>query len=164
MTRLFLNLVWHRAGITPGTWRLNWSFSHAPNEREEIAQKLFKLTGQSNRLCTRKASVSWSELWDWWTEKFCNQWILNDFLFNRFDWWAEVATNAITSMGNFFSIFKSFLKSWITACGQWLMTERGFKLITNFIHTTHDEGQKQALLQVVEDHRKIYKRFDKALL
>lgn len=44
------------------------------------------------------------------------------------------------------------------------LAERGIKLITDFIHMSHDEDQRQALLQVVEDHRNTFKDFNKNAL
>jgi hypothetical protein len=38
------------------------------------------------------------------------------------------------------------------------VVERGVKLIQDFNSTTTDETQKQYLLQVVEDHRKTFKK------
>ena len=44
------------------------------------------------------------------------------------------------------------------------IAERGIKLISDFVEKTHDEGQRQALLQVVEHHRKQFPDFKKSTL
>ena len=44
------------------------------------------------------------------------------------------------------------------------VAERGVKLITDFIQRCEDEGQREALIQVVEEHRKIYPDFKKRTL
>ncbi len=36
------------------------------------------------------------------------------------------------------------------------LAERGIKLVSDFIHMCNDEKQRQALLQCVEEHRKLY--------
>lgn len=44
------------------------------------------------------------------------------------------------------------------------IAERGIKLISDFAHKTHDEDQRQCLLQVVESHRKQFPDFKKSTL
>ena len=44
------------------------------------------------------------------------------------------------------------------------VAERGVKLITDFIEKCEDEGQREALLQVVEDHRNTYPDYKKSTL
>ena len=44
------------------------------------------------------------------------------------------------------------------------LAERGIHLATEFIDRCRDEGQRQALLQVVEDHRIQFPKYDKETL
>jgi len=44
------------------------------------------------------------------------------------------------------------------------LAERGIKLVSDFIHMCNDEKQRQALLQCVEEHRKLYPDYTKQTL
>jgi len=63
-----------------------------------------------------------------------------------------------------FSGYKKFLESARSLHVINDVAERGIKLISDFIPMCHDEEQRQALLQCVEDHRNRFPNFNKTTL
>jgi len=133
-----------------------------PNERESIAKKLFEThrTGQflPGKPVFPTVNCDSDELEDYITG---DSWMIFDLigLTEEQEWMLKPAD----LWGNFtdFIKFSEVIKSLRVVND---LAERGIKLILDFIHMSHDEDQRQALLQVVEDHRKTFKDFNKNTL
>ena len=135
-------------------------------DKEEMAMKLFSLE-RDEKIQTGKPtfpSIAWSvegsapKLSSFITKK---SWLIFDILDLKDpqEWMQTPA-----SLWDKFSDYRKFRDFGLNLSVVNDIAERGIKLVSDFIERCRDEGQRQALLQVVEEHRNKFPSYNKATL